>query len=296
MNTFLVRTYLFLIVFFISTPVLAAEKHIVFVSIEPQKYFVQEIGKDLIEVMVMVQPGANPATYEPRASQMAALSKARLYFSIGVPFENTWLKKISAANPDITMIHTDQGIQKIPMATFNENADGSLKGHEDHGHEGLDPHIWLSPELVKVQAKIILKALKELDPLHQAVYEKNFHNFITRIEKLDENLHYLFKTKKGLRFMVFHPSWGYFANAYGLEQIPIEIEGKNPKPAQLNKLIRYARNNNINIIFVQPQFSTKSAKLIAQEIKGHIVFADPLSGDWMINMWNVAQKFMEALK
>lgn len=296
MNTFLIRACLFLFVLFFSAPVLAAEKYIVFVSIEPQKYFVQEIGKDLIEVMVMVQPGASPATYEPKTSQIAALSKASLYFSIGVPFENTWLKKISASNPDIRIIHTDQGIRKIPMATFNENADAGLKDHEDHGHDGLDPHIWLSPELVKIQAEIILEALEKIDPLHQAVYEKNFHNFITRIERLDEKLRYLFKSKQGLRFMVFHPSWGYFANTYGLEQIPIEIEGKSPKPAQLNRLIRYARNNKINIIFVQPQFSTKSAELIAREIKGHIVFADPLSGDWMINMQNVAQKFTEALK
>jgi zinc transport system substrate-binding protein len=279
-------------------PAIASDRLPVFVSIVPQKYFVQQIGKDLVDVKVMVQPGASPATYEPKPRQMSGLSKARVYFAIGVPFEKTWLRKIAAANPELKVIHTDHGIEKIPMATHQHEEDHHGKAaHEDHyEHNGLDPHIWLSPPLVKIQARRILAALQEVDPGHRNVYEANFQNFAARIDQLDADLKKTFAGKQGLQFMVFHPSWGYFARSYGLEQVAIEIEGKNPKPAQLKKLIEHAREKDIQVIFAQPQFSTKSAGLIAREINGQVAFADPLAEDWMANLNHVADNFKEALK
>lgn len=276
----------------------AAEPLPVFVSIVPQKFFVQQIGKELVTVQAMVQPGANPATYEPRPRQMAGLSKAVIYFSIGVPFENTWLPKIVAANPNIRVVHTDQGIKKVPMAAHahpgNRTA-GELD--DDHnGHGGLDPHIWLSPPLVKTQAQTILAALQKSDPAHKSIYAANFNQFTTEIDRLDAELRKIFTGGQGLRFMVFHPSWGYFAQAYGLEQVPIEIEGKNPKPAQLQELIAHAREDRIRVVFVQPQFSTRSAALVAREIGGRVAFADPLAEDWIDNLRNVARNFKLALK
>jgi zinc transport system substrate-binding protein len=173
----------------------AADKISVFVSIVPQKYFVQQIGKDMVDAKVMVKPGASPATYEPKPRQMAELSKAKLYFSIGVPFEKAWLKKIAATNPDMRVVHTDHGIEKIAMAAHHHHhdeddhhgetheaghheADHHKKGHHDekghdhkhhhdrdhhdanrhkdeghHDHAGLDPHIWISPALVKARQK-----------------------------------------------------------------------------------------------------------------------------------------------
>ncbi len=286
-------------------PAAQAKKLTVFVSILPQKYFVEQIAKDLADVTVMVQPGASPATYEPKPGQMTALSKAALYFAIGVPFEDSWLARISSANPGLTVIHTDRDIEKIPMAhhdhSIEEHHNQEAEGRDEHegnhhDDQGLDPHIWLSPELVKIQAEVIFTALKTIDPSHQSVYETNYNDFSRRLEILDKDLHDLFKNRKGFRFMVFHPSWGYFAKNYDLVQVPIEIEGKNPKPAQLKELIKDARKSNISVIFVQPQFSTRNAKLIAREINGRVIFADPLSPDWMTNMKDVAQKFMEAAK
>ncbi len=306
----------------------ANDKLPVFVTIAPQKYFVQQIGKDLVDVQVMVQPGADPHTYEPKPKQMVAISRAKLYFAVGIEFEEANLSKIIATNPNLKVIHTDHGIEKLAMEAHHHQ-DGHAEEHhegddheadhdkekgehheeEEHGHRGeaehdedhhehagLDPHIWLSPPLVKVQARTILAALQEADPAHRSVYEANFKAFAAQIDQLDADLKKIFAGKTGLQFMVFHPSWGYFAHAYGLKQVPIEIEGKEPKPAQLKELIQHARENNIKVVFVQPQFSTKSAKLIAREIAGQIAFADPLAEDWMANLREVANKFQSALK
>ena len=267
-----------------------AEKKLpVFVSILPQKYFVQQIGKELVDVEVMIPAGADPHIYEPKPRQMVALSKARLYFATGLqPFENTWLKKIASSNPDMLVIHTDRGIQKIPMAT---------RQHQEDQHAGeLDPHIWLSPPLVMKQAQTILNALVEIDPANGAVYEANYQAFVSELADLDAELKNIFAGKQGLQFMVLHPAWGYFAHSYGLKQVPIEIEGKDPKPAQLKELIAHAKQTQIKIIFVQPQFSPKNAKLMAKEIGGQVVFADPLAAKWLDNLREVAGKFKSALK
>ncbi len=285
------RTVYILFIIAIAQSGIASDRVPVFVSIPPQKYFVQQIGKDLVDVKVMVQPGANPATYEPKPRQLADLSKTKAYFSIGVPFENTWLKKIAAANPKMRVVHTDHGIEKTPMATSHRHNE---EGEYDHG--GRDPHIWLSPSLVKIQARTIWATLQKIDPSRQAIYDANYKRFVSGIDELDTELKAMFSDKQGLRFMVFHPAWGYFAQAYGLKQVPIELEGKNPKPAQLKELIEHARKNKITVIFVQPQFSTKNAKLVAREISGQVVFANPLAEDWMTNLRKVADKFKNALK
>ena len=272
-----------------STPV--SGKIAVFVSVAPQKYFVQQICKELADVQVMVPSGASPATYEPKPRQMAAISKTRIYFSIGVPFEKTWLKKIAAANPDMAVVPTDRGIKKLPIAVHTHHGD---QNQPEHGT--LDPHIWLSPPLVMIQARTILEALQETDPIQRSVYENNFRAFMSQLSDLDAELRTIFSGTSGQQFMVFHPSWGYFAQAYGLKQVSIEIEGKEPKPADLRELIEHARADGIKFVFVQPQFSARSAKLIAREISGQVVFADPLAEDWGGNLRAVARKFESALR
>jgi zinc transport system substrate-binding protein len=309
------------IVGFVAIPNASAiDKIGVFVSIVPQKFFVEQIGKDLVDVHVMVKPGADPHIYEAKPQQMVAISKSQLYFAIGIEFEKANLKKIVSTNPKMKVIHTDHGIEKLAMAAHHhhDDAGGYHEGEhhkegdrdhekgENHGaaehkkdhHEqiGLDPHIWLSPPLVMVQARNILTALQEADPAHHAVYEVNYKAFITMLVDLDGELRSVFAGKQGLQFMVFHPAWGYFAHAYGLKQVPVEIEGKEPKPVQLKELIQHARENKIKVVFVQPQFSTKSAKLVAREIGGQVAFADPLAEDWKANLQEVADKFQSALK
>jgi zinc transport system substrate-binding protein len=287
----------------------AGDKISVFVSIAPQKYFVQKIGRERVAVQVMVPSGANPATYEPKPRQMADLSKADLYFAIGVPFEDVWMDRISAANPNMRVVRTDQGITRVPMAPHHhhdeEDQHADRSGHQEHGNDhvaagtnrqGLDPHIWLSPPLVKLQIQSIRSALNTIDPAHKDEFEANYRSFAAEIEQLDGRLRKTFADRRGLRFLVFHPAWGYFARTYGIEQVPVEIEGKAPKPARLQALIQHARRAGIKVIFVQPQFSTRSARLIAREINGQVAFADPLAEDWMANLQAVADKFKAALK
>ncbi len=320
-----------ILMFIISMPVLsamAADKVPVFVSIAPQKFFVQQIGRDLVDVQILVAPGADPHSYEPKPQQMAALSKATIYFAIGVPFEKVWLEKIAATNPQMTIVHTDRGIQKMVMGAHHHdghaveeheghhrtqaNAEHHREGDHQHGngdhhaekehdgdhheHAGLDPHIWLSPPLVRTQARTISTALKTIDPANRGVYDANLRQFVTQIDRLDNELRQTLGGQSGMQFMVFHPAWGYFADAYGLQEVPIEIEGKDPKPAQLKALIQHARESDIRVVFVQPQFSTKSASVVAQEIGGQVVFADPLAEDWMANLREVAAKFKAALR
>ncbi len=285
----------------------AGERLSVFVSILPQKYFVQQIGLDLVDVSVLVEPGASPHTYEPKPRQMAALSGARLYFAIGVEFEKAWLRRISAANPRMTIVHTDQNIRKIPMLAHHHHPSDSGHHHEleQHHHENdanhhdngdFDPHIWLSPPLVVQQARTILMALQEADPVHRNVYEANYKRFLDKVYQLDAELRAMFAENKDMQFMVFHPAWGYFAEAYNLRQVTVEVMGKDPKPRELQALIKHARTAGIRIVFVQPQFSTRSAETVSREINGQVVFADPLAGDWFANLKTVSEKFKAALK
>lgn len=276
-----------------------AEGFPVFVSILPQKYFVEKIGGDLVEVSVMVPPGASAATYEPKPAQMKTLSGTKIYYAIGVPFERAWLKKIAATNSQMRIVHTEKGIEKRSLALHPQKdpwKDGET-GKESHNRGLKDPHIWLSPPLVMVQARIILMTLLESDPTHRAKYEANFARFMMELLEIDAEIRGIFSEKKegkGITFMVFHPSWGYFADAYGLKQIPIEVEGKDPKPAQMKALIEIAEEEAIKVIFVQPQFSTKRAEIIAKAIGGRIIRADPLAEDWANNLRNQAIQIMAA--
>jgi zinc transport system substrate-binding protein len=286
-------------------PSAALAKVPVFVSILPQRYFVEQVGGEYVDVQVMVLPGASPTTYEPKPRQMAAITKAKIYFSIGVPFEAVWLEKIVASSKSLRVVPMDRGIQKQAMASFHshgeteQHAGGRTISHgtgETIQHATPDPHVWLSPPLVILQARTILVALQDIDPENGSVYEENFRTFIMQILELDKELRRLLKPHHGQRFMVFHPAWGYFADTYHLEQIPVEMEGKTPKPAQLKALITNARKHRIKVLFLQPQASAKIAQQVAKEIGAQVAWADPLAMDWAENLRNMARKFQQAME
>lgn len=268
----------------------------VFVSIPPQKTFVERIGGEYVTVEVMVSPGASPATYEPRPRQMADLSRAAAYFTVGVPFERAWLGRIAAANPSMRMVHTEAGVERLPIAAHIHEEEEE-HGHHDTGHEGeiLDPHIWLSPPLVKTQALTIMEALSLLDPANSGHYSAQFELFRGELDTLDRRLREILTPVRGKAFMVFHPSWGYFARTYGLEQVAIEVSGREPSPREMADLIGFARGHGIRTIFVQPQFSRASAESIARAIKARVVEADPLAEEWSDNLLRIAREMREAL-
>jgi len=257
----------------------------VVVSILPQRYFVERIGGEYVNVNVMVVPGSSPATYEPKPEQLKALSQAVAYFSIGVPFENVWLDRIAAINPDMMMVDTIADIVRMPMRTHHLHGEET----EIEENEGApDPHVWLSPELVKLQAQTIYVALAQLDPIHSDSYAANLEIFIADIDDLEEEITVALSGLKSRKFMVFHPAWGYFAADFGLEQIAVEVGGQEPSAQELAQLIESAKEAGITIVFAQPEFSTQDAQTIAEEIDGEVLLISPLALDWLENLRTVS--------
>jgi len=256
----------------------------VFVSILPQKYFVEQVGGARVAVSVMVGPGQSPETYEPTPRQMTALSNARLYFSIGVAFEDTWMKRILAANPALRQVPMQRGIAFLPLIG---------PGGEPRG---TDPHIWTSPQRVKIMAASIRDALIEADPGHRDEFESNYHTFIAELDALDREIRAILAPAKGKPFLVFHPAWGYFAKDYGLRQIPIEAEGKEPGAKSLARVIDLGKREGVKVIFVQTQFSRRTAETVASAIGARVVAVDPLAENYPLNLLRVAHEFADVLK
>lgn len=269
------------------------------VSIVPQRYFVERIGGERVSVGVMVQPGNSPATYEPKPEQLVALSRSAAYFSIGVPFENAWLDRIAAANDEMRLVDTVADIERIPIAAHAHEGENEHeeKSEDDHEHEGgaPDPHVWLSPRLVAVQARAIHSALVELDPDHASAYDANLEAFLADIDALDAEIELTLADHRGRAFMVFHPSWGYFAHDYGLKQIAVEVGGQEPSAQELAHLIEEAREEGIRVILAQPEFSVEDAETIAKGIGGEVLLISPLAEDWLSNMRTVADTFADVL-
>jgi zinc transport system substrate-binding protein len=273
----------------------------VFVSILPQAQFVERIGGTHVKVDVLVGPGESPHSYEPSTSQMQALGKAKLFFRIGVPFEDGLLPKVESTFKQLDVVDTRQGITLRQMESGEEEAEEHEhdRGHEhehEHEHGGSDPHIWLSPRLVAVQAGTIADALCRIDPAHADEYRANLAAFRTELAELDARLAEVMAPLKGQEILVFHPAFGYFTDAYGLRQVPAEIEGKEPAAKDLAALIKRARERHVRVIFVQPQFSTRSAEALAQAIGGSVVALDPLARDYVDSMMTLARTVREALQ
>ncbi len=258
------------------------------VSILPQETFLKAIGGDKVNVTLMVKPGNSPHTYEPKPSQMMAISNATLYFTIGVEFEGVWLPKFEALNTQMHVVDISEGIEKIHMSK-KQDEHASHKAHAHH-NEGDDPHVWTSPKNVKIIADNIYQALVAHDTLNAPYYKRNYDVFLASIMETDKKIKTLLSSLKGSRsFMVFHPSWGYFAKAYGLTQIAVEVEGKSPKPKELVQLIHKAKKENVLAIFTQPEFSDASAKIIANELNIPVVKVSPLAPNWSKNLIDLAQ-------
>jgi len=263
----------------------------VVVSIPPQVYFVKQIGGNFVDVMCMLSEGGSPHTYEPTAQQMKFLSKADVYVRIKIDFENAWWEKIIATNSDMHIVDSTHDIEFI---------DGNMHHHEDHNeetssHDKWDPHIWLSPRLVQIQAEHIYQGLVTADPEHQDIYKANKEAFVRSLKVLDNKIGAKFAKIKNRHFMVFHPVWSYFAKDYNLEQISIEFEGKKPSAKEMMELMQIAKQKQIKVIFLQPQASRRTTDIIAKQIGAKVKILDPLAPQWLENIHFVVDAFTEAL-
>ncbi len=294
-----------------------------FVSIPPQAYLVERIGGRHVGVGVLVKPGQEPHTFEPTPRQIMALGRARLYFAVDMPFEERLVEKIRGI-PTLKIVDTAKGVKKRRMRGDHEHAHHGERAHEEHGHEppdghaaeghdaddghgetdahdaereheALDPHIWLSPPLLKIQARNIADALTAADPAHAEDYAQNLARFIKDLDAVDARIRKLLKPFEGEPFYVFHPAFGYFGDAYGLRQEAVELEGKSPTPRRLGELIAQARGDGVHIIFVQPQFNKASAQVVADAIDGAVVPMDPLARDVLKNLQDMASSVNKAL-
>jgi zinc transport system substrate-binding protein len=265
----------------------------VFTSIIPQKYFVERIGGDRVSVNVLVGPGKSPATYEPLPDQVIALGAADLFFTIGVNFEKAFIPKIAKSLQSLRIVDTSEGIKKRTI----ESDDHDDHGEDEHGHEAgaPDPHIWMSARLVKQQALNIYNALAEKDPEGKEVYKKGYESFIADLDKADAELKKALEPFKGRTLFVFHPAFGYFADEYGFKQVAIETGGKEPSPSVLESIIKKAKADKVKVIFVQPEFSQKSARAVAKAIGGSVITLNPLNPDYLNNLLYIAAEVKKAL-
>ena len=275
------------------------------VSIPPQIYFVERIGGENVQVDALVLPGRSPATYAPNPSQISNLSKSHVYFRIGVPFENLLLPRIDGIAVNLVVVDTRKGIKLRKMLAGHHDHDegkdvhqtnrAALEPDHDHHDQGYDPHIWLDPNLVKKQAATICETLMTIDPDGAASYRSNLDRFIADLEALHQRLRKILSPLANENLYVFHPSFGYLADAYGLRQTPIEVEGKAPKGKDLYQFIQMAKRSNARVIFVQPQFDRQAATKIAKAIQGKVIPLNPLAENYMQNMEEMALKIAGAV-
>jgi len=251
------------------------------VSIAPQQSYVEEIGKDLVNITLLAPIGTNPNFYEPKRSQMQAIQKADVYFTIGGNFEKAWLPKMKNQNKDMEIFNCSIGIERINMKSEkNSNNQNSRK----------DVHVWTTPKNIAIIGKNIYETLVRYDNKNKDQYKKNYKEFLEKVKDTDERIKNIFKdVQKDTKFMVYHPAWGYFSKEYHLEQVPIEIEGKEPKPRELQKIIEKGKKYQVKAILTQPEFSTKGAKVIAKELDIKVVKISPINPMWAENLIKLAK-------
>jgi zinc transport system substrate-binding protein len=253
----------------------------VIVTVGPQAEFAKAVGGERVKVTVMVPPGADPHTYEPLPNQMKAVSDAKIYAEVGtgIEFELSWMDKIKSLNPQMKVLNCSTRIILLPSAEIGESS---------------DPHVWVSPKNAKIMVENIYQGLVKIDPKNKEYYTKNRDEYLQKLDQLDKNITQTLDKKKNTIIMVYHPAWGYFCHDYGLKQISIESQGKEPTPKGIASLVDQARKENIKVIFVTPQFSTRSAQVIANEIGGRVVVVDDLNTNYLENMQKVADEFSQA--
>lgn len=250
---------------------------LILVSIEPQAFFVAELAGDAALVVSLIPKGASAETFEPTIRQLQVAERAQAYFTLGhprFPFEALWVNRLRELAPTLRI---------IPTFTAGYAPDA-------------DTHVWLSPRLVGTMLSILSSHLAELLPHEKSRIDAKRTELLKRLAALEQLLRKRFAPYAGRSFLVFHPAWEYLAREYGLKQIAIERDGKEPGPAQLADLIEQAKRERIRVIFIEPQFPRSSADMIAAELGASVQELDGLSYDWFSTMEQVSQALVRSFE
>lgn len=269
---------------------------LVSVSIEPQRYFAEKIGGDKFVIHTVVPAGQNPEIYDPTPQQMVQVSRSEAYFRIGhLGFEEVWISKVIDNNKEMKVFDLSEGMNLI------ENLEEHDHHHHDHdhdhdhgeecthGHYGVDPHTWSSINGAKKIAWNTLNAFIALDKENTSYYWDNYNRLMEEIEQTEQEINRLLAPLTNRTFIIYHPALTYFSEEYNLTQLSIEMEGKEPSPAQLKRLIDTAKESGAKVVFIQQEFDKKNAELVAKETSCNLVVINPLDYDWKKEMIHIAQ-------
>ena len=278
-----------------SKPVDDNPRDVIAVSILPQKFITDSITKNQLETFVLVGPGASPATYEPTPAQMQKISESKVLFTIGVPFENSLLPRLKSNFPELEQVDCTKGLILREMLAHQHDEHEHSEECEHNEGGTKDPHVWLNPLNMIIMANNITSQLCKMYPEKTEEFEKNLEELKQKLTLADIEIKNKLSDLDGRKIFVFHPSFGYFAQRYGLEQVAIESQGKSPGPKQLAEIIKHAKEENAKVIFVQKQFSTDAAKAIADSVGAAVVQIDPLSEDYISNLYIIANSIKQEL-
>lgn len=267
------------------------------VSIIPEKYFIEQLAGELVEVNVMIPSGASPATYEPTVSQLGKLDRSIVYFRIGyIGFEKSWMDKISGINPRMKIVDLSEGVEVITESEgehAEEDPDkdsGERSDQPGHTHKGVDPHIWMSDINARIIASNIHQELLILFPGEREYLQQRFQDFSLALDSLHLAITKQLEGLENRKFMIYHPALTYYARDFGLEQYSLEIEGKTPSSTHMKQMIDLSREHQITKILIQSQFDRKNAEVLARETGSAIIQFDPLALNWGEQMRYIAEK------
>lgn len=279
-----------------AAPPSAAGKPVVVVSILPQEYFLRRVGGDRVRSTVLVGSGQSPHSYEPTPRQIADLGRASAWLSIGVEFETALMPKVRSLYPKLLIVDTTQGVR---MRTLENHHHGEGEGHQEEEHDeagGRDPHIWLGRDGARRQAMAVRDVLSRIDPEGASVYAHNCDALLKDIDDVFDSLKKDLAPLAGKPVFVYHPSFGYFLDEFGAEQIAVEEGGKEPTQKDLVALISEAREHGARVVFVQPQFSRSAAKTVADAIGGVVLEINALDADWLENLKRMGEALRSSLR
>lgn len=260
------------------------------VSIEPLRYFVENVAGDKFVVTTLVPTGASPETYELTPQQVVEVSDSRAYFTVGtLGLEKTRLQKLTENAPELVTVNVSDS---IPLMTTDET--NCTDEHHGHLHsDGVDLHTWTSTTSARAIVKRICHALIELDSANAAFYAHRSDSLLAHIDSIDVQIRATLRNLQHRTFLIYHPALGYFARDYGLQQMSVETDGKEPSAERMQQLIHRAQSENVKVVFIQTEHSGRAARRIAEAIGGRVVNISPLDYQWDAQMLHIAKSLVQ---